>query len=281
MTFKQLKYFLAVVDIGTFLGASEHVCVSQPTLSAGINKLEELLGVKLFYRGSRHATLTPDGESLLIPARKAYKQLDLIKYKFKNEKSIITIGVINTIPISFIEEIISLHKQLFPLVLYEIEVGNLKFLQDLFVQKKLNFLFTTELNIDMEFYPLFNEELNLVVSNKSSLSKCDVISVAQINNHAFIERSNCESWCEVSEMFESNKINLHTVCRAESDETILSLVASNLGISIMPYRRSPYEVKFIRIKELSVERTLGMYYESSNLTESFSDTAQRVYSKTI
>ncbi len=281
MNLQQIKYFLAVVDIGTFLGASEYVHVSQPTLSAGIKKLEESLEVKLFYRGSRNATLTSDGEVLLHHARNAYNQLELVKFKFKNEKSVITIGVINTIPMNFIEEIITSHKKLYPSVLYEIEVGNIKYLRDLILRRKIDILFTTKLGIEMKFHSLFDEELKLVVSNKNSLSKYNVIPLAQINNHAFIERTHCESWCEVNDMFEANDVNLHTICRAESDETILPLVSSNLGISIMPYRRSPYDVKFISIKELSIKRSIGMYYYSSSLGNSLAETAQRIYGKNV
>jgi len=277
MNLQQIKYFLAVVDMGTFLGASDYVHVSQPTLSTGIKKLEESLGVKLFYRGSRKATLTPDGDFFLHHARSIYSEIELVKNKLSNEKTVITIGVINTIPMTFLEEVITLHKKLYPTVLYEIEVGNINYLHHLILQRKLDLLFTTKLNIEMEFHSLFDEELKLVVSNKSFLSVHDVVSVTQIHNHTFIERTHCESWHEVHAMFKRYKINLQTICRAESDESILPLVESNLGISIMPYRRTPYNVKFINIKELPVKRILGMYFYNSSLADSFSNTAQIVY----
>ena len=79
MDLQQIKYFLAVVDCGTFLAASRQVYVSQPTLSAGIRKLEESLNVTLFHRGSRAASLTAAGERFLGPARQAYNQLQAIK----------------------------------------------------------------------------------------------------------------------------------------------------------------------------------------------------------
>jgi len=81
MDLQQIKYYLAVVDFGTFLAAAEQVHVSQPTLSAGIRKLEDSLNVKLFHRGSRAATLTSAGELFLTHARPSYDQLWLGRIK--------------------------------------------------------------------------------------------------------------------------------------------------------------------------------------------------------
>ncbi len=49
----QLRYFLAVVETGSFTKAAARVYVTQPTLSAGIKKLEAGLGASLFDRSSK------------------------------------------------------------------------------------------------------------------------------------------------------------------------------------------------------------------------------------
>lgn len=50
MTIQQLEYILAVDQFRHFARAAEHCRVTQPTLSAMIQKLEDELGVKLFDR---------------------------------------------------------------------------------------------------------------------------------------------------------------------------------------------------------------------------------------
>ena len=49
MEIKQLKYFLEIAQAGSFSRAAEKLSVSQPALSVAMKKLEEELGVQLFY----------------------------------------------------------------------------------------------------------------------------------------------------------------------------------------------------------------------------------------
>lgn len=66
----KLEYFIALANERHFGRAAERLGVTQPTLSAGIRQLEERLGVTLVNRGSRFQGLTPEGERVLLWARK-------------------------------------------------------------------------------------------------------------------------------------------------------------------------------------------------------------------
>ena len=61
-TLRQLQFLTALGDTGSFSRAAEACYVTQPTLSAGIKELEELLGVRLADREARGARLTHAGE---------------------------------------------------------------------------------------------------------------------------------------------------------------------------------------------------------------------------
>ncbi|KCZ92743.1 hydrogen peroxide-inducible genes activator [Hyphomonas johnsonii] len=61
-TLRQLQFLTALGETGSFSRAAEACCVTQPTLSAGIKELEELLGVKLADREARGARLTHAGD---------------------------------------------------------------------------------------------------------------------------------------------------------------------------------------------------------------------------
>ncbi|XSG82969.1 MAG: LysR family transcriptional regulator [Methyloligella sp. ZOD6] len=66
----KLEFIIALARERHFGHAAEACGVSQPTLSAGIKQLEEILGVLLVQRGSRFQGLTPEGERVLDWARR-------------------------------------------------------------------------------------------------------------------------------------------------------------------------------------------------------------------
>jgi LysR family hydrogen peroxide-inducible transcriptional activator len=62
---RQLQYVVAIAKTGGFGAAARSCGVSQPSLSAQVAKLEELLGVPLFERAPAGVRLTPEGHALL------------------------------------------------------------------------------------------------------------------------------------------------------------------------------------------------------------------------
>lgn len=69
-TLRQLEYLVAVADRGTFGAAAEAVHVTQPAMSAQIAELEQRLGITLFERDRRGARVTPEGEAIVVAARR-------------------------------------------------------------------------------------------------------------------------------------------------------------------------------------------------------------------
>jgi LysR family transcriptional regulator, hydrogen peroxide-inducible genes activator len=80
ISLRQLQYLVAVADLLGFRRAAEHCHVSQPALSAQIQQLEAVLGVKLFERDARRVMLTPAGEELVGRARRVLTEAeDILK----------------------------------------------------------------------------------------------------------------------------------------------------------------------------------------------------------
>ncbi|WP_405496617.1 LysR family transcriptional regulator [Streptomyces sp. NBC_00096] len=79
MDFRQLTYFLAIVDHGGFNRAAAALYVSQPSLSQAVQALERDLGSGLFHRTGRRVTLTEAGSALVPRAREALHALELAR----------------------------------------------------------------------------------------------------------------------------------------------------------------------------------------------------------
>src|SRR3982750_3738987 len=72
---RQLRAFVAIARLGSFTRAAEALHTTQPALSAQINQIESVLGVRLFDRSTRAVTLTEVGRDLFPIVDKAMQDL--------------------------------------------------------------------------------------------------------------------------------------------------------------------------------------------------------------
>ncbi len=79
MNHQQFRYLIAVAREKHFGRAAESCFVSQPTLSLGIKKLEEELGVELFIRHPGDAIPTPVGYKVLRQAERILREVETLK----------------------------------------------------------------------------------------------------------------------------------------------------------------------------------------------------------
>lgn len=78
MTLTELRYIVALSRERHFGHAAESCFVSQPTLSVAIRKLEEELGVRLFERGSNEVSVTPVGARVVEQAQRVLEEAQVI-----------------------------------------------------------------------------------------------------------------------------------------------------------------------------------------------------------
>jgi LysR family hydrogen peroxide-inducible transcriptional activator len=75
-TLRQLQYVVAVADRRSFRQAAQDCRVAQPSLSAQIAQVEDILGVRLFERDRRRVLPTPSGQALVERARALLRDAD-------------------------------------------------------------------------------------------------------------------------------------------------------------------------------------------------------------
>src|ERR1700744_4216196 len=90
MLFRQLEYFVAVAREKHFARAAEACYVSQPALSAAIVRLERELNVTLINRGHNFEGLTPEGERLVVWAKRILAEQEAFKAEVHAVRSGIT-----------------------------------------------------------------------------------------------------------------------------------------------------------------------------------------------
>ncbi|HEU4620740.1 MAG TPA: hydrogen peroxide-inducible genes activator [Burkholderiaceae bacterium] len=247
MTLTELKYIVAVARERHFGRAAESCFVSQPTLSVAIKKLEEELGVTLFERGGTEVTLTPIGERVIEQAREVLQQTATIKEIAKQGQDPIRgplrLGVIYTIAPYLLP----------PLVKRMIEAAPEMplLLQESFTAKLLEMVRQGELDAaimalpvpdtGLMVQPLYDEPFVVAVPPQHAWATRDAVSTDELRNetmlllgpgHCF--RDQVLEVCPETSRLTSRMDGIQRAFEGSSLETIRHMVASGLGITVLP-----------------------------------------------
>jgi LysR family hydrogen peroxide-inducible transcriptional activator len=118
MNIRDLKYLVATVESEHFGQAAEHCCVSQPTLSMQLKKLEDELGVQLFERTNKCVMTTPIGKILAEQAKIILSEIATLKQLATNSKDPFSgefrLGIISTMGPYLLPQLLNTIKKKLP-----------------------------------------------------------------------------------------------------------------------------------------------------------------------
>ena len=163
-TLRQLETFVWVANLGNFRKTAEQLNTTQPTISARIAGLEELLGVKLFERDTGSVRLTSKGQELLPYAEKVLRMADMFRERTENDSAlsgVLRLGVSETIVHTLLPMFLSGLHERHPNIDVEITVDVTINLRNDLVSRNLDMAFlmgpVSEYrigNIDLASFPL-------------------------------------------------------------------------------------------------------------------------------
>lgn len=124
---RQLRYFVGVVEAGSFTKAASHLNVAQSALSLHVRQMEEAFGTPLLFRDRTGITLTDSGVKLLKHARIILKQVQLAEAELTNKVSSpsgeVTIGIPSGAARVMLTELLAVAKEALPNVSLKIVEG--------------------------------------------------------------------------------------------------------------------------------------------------------------
>ena len=274
----QLKYFLAVVETGSFTKAAERVYVTQPTLSAGIKKLETNLGTRLFDRSSKRVFLTENGTRFVERAKAVLHQLNLAEAAMKGEETpkLLRIGVLMTIPSQSVRQILQ-H-------FYREESGLITELFEGTEQEILNRMDEGRIDIALtilrpgsknKVISLYLESYSLAIASHHPLANAASIDPTALANEPTIVRTRCEVLSETSRFFTDRNVRPRLVYRTAQDERALAMVAAGVGFTTMPDHYRTEGVTRIPMEGYDIEREIGFIFSGHHLGEEKSELLER------
>jgi DNA-binding transcriptional LysR family regulator len=266
MDIYQIRYFLAIVETGGFTKAAERLFVSQPSLSVGIKKLEQELGVSLFERGGRRSVLTPAGQFFLTKAQSILTDYQDVLRELKTFKvqPVLRIGLLRTIRMSSFAQLIGAFRQAYPNVAIELRDGSAVDLQEQLALGELDMFMTGLEGIETtgNSLPLFRQRMALAVANTHSFAQRKSIRLNELDGEPFIDRMHCKFREVVKQKFAEQRLQQHVVYRADNEDWVIALVAAGLGITIMSEWQDLLGITYIPISDWTVERTIGLVWRA-------------------
>jgi LysR family hydrogen peroxide-inducible transcriptional activator len=252
MTLTELKYIVAVARERHFGRAAEACFVSQPTLSVAIKKLEDELNVQIFERGTSEVSVTPIGEQIVAQAQRVLEQTLAIKEIAKQGKDPLVgplrLGVIYTIgpyllP-TLVKQIIDTVPQM-PLMLQEnYTLKLIELLKQGEIDAAIMALPFPETGLMVR--PLYDEPFVVAVPVGHHWESRDYVDADDLKQetmlllgagHCF--RDHVLGVCPELMRFSQNSDGIQKTFEGSSLETIRHMVASGVGITVLPRTSLP------------------------------------------
>lgn len=248
MTLTELRYIVTLAQQQHFGQAAELCHVSQPTLSIAVKKLEQELGVDLFERSKNSVRPTPIGEQVVAQAQRVLEESasikDIASAGRDQLKAPLYVGAIFTIgPYLFPHFIPALQKAVpqMPLV---VEEGFTATLRQRLRKGELDVIivalpFTEP---DVVTQPLFSEPFVVLMPEDHPLGKKKTIHPVDLDdeNVLLLGEGHCfgdqvrEALPNLNKHLDETQSQIRTHSEGSSLETLRHMVASRLGITILP-----------------------------------------------
>jgi len=233
----QLKYFLAVVETGSFTKAAGRACVAQPTLSAGIKKLETTLDTRLFDRSARRVFLTENGTRFVERAKAVLHQLNLAEAAMKSDNSpkLLRLGILLTIASRVVQQILQPFQRGEPGLVTELFEGSEQEILNRMDEGRIDLALTIlRPGAKNHVISLYHESYSLAIASHHPLAGEPSIDPTVLANEPTIVRSRCEVLSETSRFFTDHNVRPRLVYRTAQDERALAMVAAGIGFTTMP-----------------------------------------------
>jgi LysR family transcriptional regulator, hydrogen peroxide-inducible genes activator len=258
MTIQQLEYILAVDSFRHFGKAAEHCLVTQPTLSAMIQKLEEELDVKIFDRSTQPIQPTSVGRKVIEQARsvlaQAVKVKEIVNEEEQSLKGIFRLAVLPTIAPYLLPRFFPKLMEDYPEI--DIRVTEMK-TQDVLAALATGkidaaVIATAEDDKSLKAETLFYEQFLGYVSRKESIFKNEMIRTADISGERLwlLDEGHCFR-DQLMRFCQLEAVKLHQAAyHLGSMETFMRIVEGGKGVTFIPelasYQLSEEQKELVR-----------------------------------
>lgn len=261
MELRQLRYFVAVAEELHFSRAAEHLHISPPSLTEQIKNLEEQLGARLFVRTKRNVALTDAGASFLVEARLTLQQAEraemVAKLAARGEVGRVEIGYLGSSVCSgLLATAVAGYRESHPLVSLAFRLMDGPRQLDHLTEGRLDVAFVVNaVRYPVGISAIVVEKQGVMIAMPSGhkLAASDPIAHAMLDDGSFIAPvfESLSNFPSPATLGLHGKFPVQVVDRAPDLFTFLALVASGVGIAVVPQSWSCLKVPGVVYRSIS------------------------------
>ena len=257
ISLRLLRYVTAAADCGNVTEAARRLQVSQPSVSAAIAELEQMLGITIFVRHhAKGVTLTQAGQRLIHGARLLLKHAEEFSKTAEAlsdiERGDITVGCFPTLAARFMPSLMLEFSERHPMITLHLEEGDQEQLMRDLAQGRIEMAITFSDHVPSGFdtKPVLPLSPVAILPANHRLARAGDVSLTELEKEPLIVYDKVNY---VSSLFDALGLQPNVALRLKSFELIRGLVARGHGYAIdtvVPLTTTTYDGGHVTIKPL-------------------------------
>jgi DNA-binding transcriptional LysR family regulator len=283
MEIHQLRYFLAICQSGSFTGAAKLSHVSQPSLSSQLAKLESELGGPLFERGRKGARLTERGERFRPRATEALRQLEQGRQELEDLSGLkggkVSLGCLPTTGAVVLPPLLSAFRKAHPGVQVSLREDSSPGLRRALLDGHVDLAILDEagLGAGLESAHLMTEPLLVALPPKHRLAKAKRLSLAKLGDEPWVLMKSGHGFrAIVDKIFARAQVVPTVVFESDEIATVQALVASGLGLSLVPRMVRRDGVAYVRVEGQEPTRSLALAWRNGTTLSAAGEAMRKI-----
>ncbi|MBN2526109.1 MAG: LysR family transcriptional regulator [Deltaproteobacteria bacterium] len=243
MEFKLLKTFETVASLMSFGRAAEVLHVTQSTVSAQIQQLEDDLGTPVFERLGRRILLTPAGEKLLLHTRRMLEYEKSVYSVVRGDTAVagtISIRIPQSTAFLYLPEILFRFCRLYPNVGFDISNCGYFNLTDELRDGRIDVAFLLCDNVDLaevSSQKLCSETLVYLTHRKSPLAQKKALTIVDLHGQTLLlPKHDCGYRMSLEQTLREAAVDVAAIIEMNSLSAILQCLATGLGVALLPQK---------------------------------------------
>lgn len=234
----QYEVFAQVVAYKTFYQAAQALNVTPSAVSHSITQFESELGFPLFIRNRTGVTLTPDGETIFPIVQSILNMESRLRQVADDIQGVnsgtIRIGAFSSVCINWLPPIIRAFRKQYPQIEITIEQGTFREIDQMVQQGRIDIGFSAlPVASNLIVQPLLKDPIYCVTPTNFSPQDSTYVTLEDIGKHRFILQK-VDYDGDTKKALDRYNVTPNSISYSIDDQSILSMVASDLGLGILP-----------------------------------------------